>query len=806
MKAAYCLLIILFVSHYSFAQQPDEKLKSWHEQNPIEKVYLHFDREEYLAGQTAWLKAYLYSDFLPSDLSTVLFVELLNSSSKVLQRQTLPVLMAVSQGQIELPDTLAGGQYIIRAYTATMLNHDENFVFKRTIRVAGKNKNKSLATETAKQIRLEFFAEGGNFVTGLPNTIAFKATDENGWPVNVNAVLKNSNQQIMAEFSSLHDGMGMFDVDAEAGTSYFVELKDDPSHQKYPLPQHAAKGVVFRLLNAPDGIHFEIFQEKNDPLFQVAYMIGQMQHYPVFKQTLKQGVNSLSGVINASNLSSGILHITLFNKDGMPLAERLSFVNNKEYIKPADLTIDTVNFSPRSKNHFSLAFKDSVSGSFSVSITDPAYNPSAIREQNIFSSLLLTADLKGYVHNPAYYFSADNDSVKTALDLLMMTHGWTRFKWEQLIKDPLPALKYKDPAFVTLSGRVMLDGTKKPFADKELLLYLVAADSSRNMQLIKTDATGDYRMDSVLFFGRANILFSDIRGKKSKFVDVRPSPDSLHRPYVLRPLDKTDPQLNNKPGESNKAIAKKMADEYDAFLKGNGLVLSEVIVKAKKKSAIEELEDKYASGAFSGDSRKTFDLVNSDEAASYMNIFEFLQARVPGLVAGRDENGDYYVYFRQQATISSMGNQGMDIFLDEVLTDANMVGFISPNQIAMVKVFSNFVGSTGGGAGGALAIYLKKGTDYFNSLPSAAEMITYNGFSVIKEFYSPDYKVVKKNEPDQRMTIYWKPDIFVHGKNSNIPISFYNNDRSRQFKVVIEGITADGKMLMIEKLIGERGF
>ncbi|HEX7845019.1 MAG TPA: hypothetical protein VF476_04400, partial [Chitinophagaceae bacterium] len=107
----------------------------------------------------------------------------------------------------------------------------------------------------------------------------------------------------------------------------------------------------------------------------------------------------------------------------------------------------------------------------------------------------------------------------------------------------------------------------------------------------------------------------------------------------------------------------------------------------------------------------------------------------------------------------------------------------------------------------ALAVYLKKEDDYFRSSSPATQMITYNGFSIIKEFYAPDYAVSPKNGgPDHRMTLYWKPDIIVNGKNSKVPIFFYNNDRTESFKVVIEGMTTDGKMLLIEKLISSKAF
>jgi hypothetical protein len=807
MKRKTLLTVILSLPVLLFAQTPDDKLKQWAGQNPVEKLYLHCDRDEYLAGQTIWFKAYQYAEFLPYDKSSNLFVELLNENSSIVLRNTFPVVLAVSRGQLDIPDTLSTGKYILRAYTATMLNHDPGFVFKKTIEVTGKEQKPRQSIPVVTKTRMEFFPEGGNFVAGQPNTIAFKATTEEGMPVAVKGFLKNEKGETITDFSSYHDGMGMIDISKAEKTGYYVQLENDAAGVKYELPKVMDKGVVFRLLTGDDGIHFEIFQSKNDPVFSAAYILGQMQHNVVFKQPLKEGVAALSGLIKTDNLSSGILHITVFNKDRLPLAERLSFIDNKEYVQSAQLLADTININSRGKNHLTLSFADTVKGNFSVAITDAAFESHLQREQNMYSSLLLTSDLKGYVHNPAYYFSQGNDSVKYAMDLLMMTNGWRRFNWEQLLKNPLPANQYKDAGYITLSGQVNLEGTKKPFAEKDLLLYIVAADSSKNAQLVKTDANGRYSIDSLIFFGKASVLFSDIRGKKSRFVDIKPAADSLSRPYMLPLVDKKETIQFSKDEVEEKEFQHKFNEEYTSFIKANGLVLSEVIVKSQKKSPLQELEDKYTSGAFSGDTRRTFDLMNTDDAMAYLNIFDFLQARVPGLVAGRNDNGEWFVYYRQMASISSLGNQGMDIFLDEVLTDAGTVAFLPPAQIAMVRVYSSFVGSTGGGAGGALAIYMKKGEDLFASMPAAGEVLRYNGFSIIKEFYSPDYKVPVKNndKPDQRLTLYWKPDINIAGVNAKIPLIFYNTDRAKSFKVVVEGMTYDGKLLMIEKIITPAG-
>lgn len=799
-KIAIFLISALFFCQTQ-AQEPEKVLNKWGEQNPIEKIYFHFDRNDYIAGQTIWFKGYLFSDFLPSDKSTSLFVELLNSSSIIISRQVLPIFGGYSRGQIDLPDSLAEGSYCLRAYTATMLNHDHDFLYKKSFFIFGKSKKAVPATDVAKrEIRMEFFPEGGNFISGLSNTIAYKATNENGLPVTVSGVIKKESGEQVAEFNSVHDGMGYFDLKAEEKTRYYAVLKDDPSGNKYYLPSPTNKGIVLRVISVGKTKEFEILQRNDDPVFRAAYMIGQMQHHTVFKKMFRENKDEMTGSIQTTNLSSGILQITVFNKDGLPLAERLTFVDNREYVQLGDITTDTLNFSARGRNHFTLSLKDTVGGSFSVSISDPAFDSETARGDNIFSGLLLTSDLKGYIHRPAWYFSSTSDTVQNALDLVMMTNGWRRFKWNDVMNDSLPSKKYFDPGYIKVAGKINLEDTRRPFADKDLMVFVLAADSNRNMLLMHTDKEGQFDLDSMVFFGKARIMFSDVKGKRSTYIDVKLNGDSLNRRYILPQLTPEDhlaihPDLEKK---------RRMETEYNAFLNAEGLMLGGVTVKAKKKTQLQEVEEKYVSGAFGGNANSTLDMTTEDPG-SYRNILEYVAERVPGIQVSTNlesmEMG-YVVTYRQQALASSMGVMPLSIFLNEVPSDAQVLATIPANQVALVKVFGSFAAAAGNAPGGVLAVYTKKDAD-LRSIPATGEVVNYRGYSVIKEFYSPDYRVDKEEtKKDNRITLYWNPSVLVADTNPKIPIVFYNNDRTRQFKIVVEGTTIDGKMLMIEKIVG----
>ncbi len=808
MKRKFLLASVLsIISLVASSQSPEQLLNDWSARSPIEKIWLHTDRENYIAGEKAWFKAYLYSDYQPDTISTSLYTELVNDSGRILNRSIVPVLLGTASGQLEIPDGLTRGNYSIRAYTPTMLNHDPEFIFKRSILIYGKN---AVQSPREKMLRLEFFPEGGNLVSGLVNTLSFKATNEYGQPIAVNGSVFNDKNERVTSFTTYHDGMGLLDLTPVANTKYYAVVDGDP--KQYYLPDPVSNGIALTIIPHPQGNFFELKQKKDDPAFQAAYMIGQMQHHIVFRQDFKVFKEQLQGVINTKNLHSGILQITFFNKNDQPLAERLCFVNNKEYIQPGELILDTISFQEKGRNRISIQLKDTVQGSFSVSISDAAYPLQPMREENIYSGLLLSSDIKGEVHNPAYYFSAETDSVQTALDLVMMTNGWRRFKWSAISR--LPPSNIKDASFITLSGRVNLRDTKKAFALKPLLLMLMTADSTRRIQMISTDQYGDFRLDSMLFFGRSKLFLSDIRGKKSDYIDIHLAADSLTRSFYLPKPSVAPFQPIVFEQQSKQGI------DYDAILKANGQLLQGVTVKTKKKNPIEELEAKYASGMFSGGDHKTFDLVNSKDAEPYNTIFDYLVTRLPSLVVADETVGNadasmpsgsrIKLYYRQPVnTGSSMGPIPMTLFLDEVETDADVIANIPANQIAYVKVFDNFVGAQGNGAGGVLAIYTKKGSDMSDIMQHAADMISYNGYTVTKEFWEPDYKADPSalNKPDNRITLSWRPDILINNINPKIPVTFYNSDRTRSYRIVIEGMTLSGKMLMIEKVIGgTKGF
>jgi len=79
----------------------------------------------------------------------------------------------------------------------------------------------------------------------------------------------------------------------------------------------------------------------------------------------------------------------------------------------------------------------------------------------------------------------------------------------------------------------------------------------------------------------------------------------------------------------------------------------------------------------------------------------------------------------------------------------------------------------------------------------APGVVTYasKGYYKAREFYSPQYDNPKTNTQmqDLRSTIYWNPNI-ITDKEGNTSMSFFNADAKGTYRVIIEGIDAEGNL------------
>ena len=482
-----------------------ERLKSFGEKIPQEELFLHMDNSCYYLGDTLYFKAYMrLSDGRPSNLSNLLYVELLNQDGYLVERQKVEMKQGMGNGSFCLLDTLYGGYYELRAYTRWQLNwglyehaHTKNaekwFLSNKMMHEYYRDYDKLYSRVfpvydhprqpgdyaqdmTTRPMRRQFkqkeekpravvmlYPEGGNLVEGVPNRIAFEANDENGKHLKGKLKIKNERLKKEAEAETKNRGRGVISID-EMGNNCTFEWEG--GQVEVPLPKPVTDGVAIQASVETDGIHVALYPHGSaaaEPLGLTASCHGVQKH---FEQV--DGKDEV--VIPLSVLPTGIIQLSVFNAEGRIYADRLVFVRQPDFL-PQNLTFsgmkthyepyEKVSFDVKCKmvngNSQSIGQLDNLQldnsqssepqnlttsnsqfsilnsqSSISLAVRDAAHSDYTFDSGNIMTEMLLASQIKGFVEQPEYFFEADDEEHRQALDLLLMVQGWRRYDWVEM--------------------------------------------------------------------------------------------------------------------------------------------------------------------------------------------------------------------------------------------------------------------------------------------------------------------------------------------------------------------------------------
>ncbi len=790
----FILSAFLLLSKFAFSQAPENIIDKVRENYTAEKIYIQYDKPNYLVGETMWFKAYLMEGYLPALKSTVFAIELINDSGRVIQKKILPIVGSAAVGDFVLPKTLYEGIYTIRAYTKQLMNFGTTNFYTHALNIFNPEKRNTKIPEESIYSTY-FFPEGGNFVAGTQNTVAFKCTDQAGMPQNVEGKISDSKGKDVAGFMSSHDGMGKFDFIPLAGETYLATCLIAGKYKKEMLlPIVKEEGVVLSIKREGQNLRFSVDAKTGTGENMVPdYMLGIEDNQMAFKVPLQFSGKKMVGTIPAQQLPSGILQVTIFNRQNQPLAERLVFINAEEYVSNGTLQTDTVSFSARAKNVFSLNFLDTLSGNYAVSVTS---NEVASNDQdNIVSRFLLSSDIKGYVFNPSYYFEKNDQVRADNLDLVLLTNGWRRYTWNEILSNRFPSMSIKDPNYITVKGMVKDPINGKPVANKRFSVFFKSKSKSLDFVPMETNGEGEFILDGLIFTDTVNL---NIKNPMTRKTDLLLSFSSttlsnlFFLPKVKLPSYYFFAPDDIKYKEISSLYKLNTANDF------SGITMDDIKVKVRLRSEKEAFENNNTTGRLGSFALRELDFITKP-VSSGLNILDYLKSKLTGVnISGGPI--DYSIVFRGTRTLMG-GPVQMNIFLDEIEVRPNDVATLKVSDVALVKVFNNNLSS---GSGGSLAIYRKKdaGAIATNILANTTEGFL-EGFSSSKEFFSPDYSIEKNNDilTDTRTTLYWNPYLNSDKENRKVSFSFYNNDSAKKFKVVVEGIQEDGKFLHIEKIL-----
>jgi hypothetical protein len=783
---------IVAMSTIARSQALDSTLAHYNRNYQPEKVWLHYDKDVYQAGETIWFKAYLMDGLFPAQQTKTIYIDWVGDNGEVLAHTVSPVVEGTSNGQLDIPDNYTGNFIHVKSYTKWMLNFDSSFIYSKDIRILNKNIS-AKSISTASITTVDFFPEGGDAIAGISNRVAFKAADQYGLPVSIRGVIEDNKGTLIDSFRTKHDGMGSFIFTPIAGTIYQAKWKDGKgiAHTS-ELPTVKTSGTSLQVVISEKKRIVTIQSNAAEDKFKMLHLVGTMNGGIAFKSEVNLAATKISRkVIPTENLPSGILTITVFDADWNAIAERITFIDNGDYSFATSLEVVHWGLNKRAQNDIRLNVPAGLQGAnLSVSITDAGIE--ADSSSSIITHFLLTGDLKGYVHNPSYYFSSKADSVINNLDLVMLTHGWRRFKWEDITKGKLPEIQQpRDTSYLSLSGKVY-GVTKSQLSGKEsIFLFLTQKDSATQTVLTPINRDGTFKEPDFIFFDTLKVYYQ-LKSKLFSSAEAKFMTERLSTPNYLsasKNFIKFKPTSDTSGFYRHTLLAAELV-RLQRMQKGK--LMENIIVTAKSKPLLKQMDEKYTKGLFSGGDGYQFDLANDPMALGQMNVFNYLQGKVAGLQINSTGS---------TPTLSWRGGSPQ-LFLDEMPIDAEFLNTIPVSDIAFVKVFRPpFMGGFNG-SGGAIAVYTRKGDDT-RSKPGGLNTNTIIGYTPIREFYSPNYsRFDKRNEqPDVRTTLYWNPLLLVNPNSTSVQLQFYNNDVSKSFRVVIEGISKEGLVTHHEEVI-----
>lgn len=822
--------VSLLLGYSLNAQNLDSALTNTYQQSSFEKAYVQFDNSRYAAGQTIWFKAYLLSGFEPSLISKNFYIDWYDDQGKLISSSISPISYAYASGSFPLPEKYQGKFVQAIAYTKWMRNFDSAYFFRQKFPIV-QNAEQHKTISYSPHTTIQFLPESGNLIADKQNIVAFKAVNQDGLPIAVNGTIRNAVGDSIASFKTIHDGMGKFVFTPLANEKYSAHWKGpiipqrqselpDPvddimasNHQEY-LPEVTKEGINLIIESGTNNRVFHIQRTAKVPeSMKNLLLIGQMNG----KILLKANINltdkeSISSTLPISKISSGILQLTLFDSNKQPVCERVLFVKNNDWAFNASLKTDTLNTFKRGKNVIEIELKDSVFANLSLAITDADLN--AAPENSIASQLLLQGDLIGNIYKPAYYFSSNADSVNNHLDLIMLTNGWRRFKWNTILNNPTNHFPFaKDSAYQTLIGNVEGYSNKKNTKSPSINLIISAKDSSEFMLNAPIQSDGRFSAKNVVLFDTSRIYYTlSDKGLSSKNTIKIENDFFKVDPKILIP---TDDAKNDSTGLSKYLML--MEEQRKLDLLKQKTTLKEVTVFAKEKSRIKLLDQKYTQGFFSGETKNSYDMSTLQNASHTQSIFDFLTGKVPGLNIGNTIGG-----LATENVVHYRGGE-VSFYLNEIFIPTSELPNIDMSSIAYIKVFDppffgnqTAIAATGPGSklslpqistSAAVAIYTKIGGDLnsekskYNTSGMNAQSLA--GYAPVKEFYSPSYaeREQANAKTDLRTTLFWNPWINLDKTNKKAIIRFYNNDVTNSFRVILEGMDSKGKLIHISQVL-----
>ena len=775
--------VILFSCCYVSAQTftPEEALQKF-SKYPQERIFVQFDKADYLAGETMHFRAYVFSKLSLSLISTNLYFECMDKDKKVFYKNFIPINGGLAEGSITIPKQLTEGVYYFRAYTGWMLNFDEKFQYIKPINIYNPSSSTKLVEQPAEW-NATIHPEGGTALDNITSKFAVRLQSLGALPHCTGYLFDNASpSNKIADITFYNEEIGSLSFTPAYGRTYSIKITDDKQRTKIvALPVIMQQGVALSVNRSAGNINYSITSKGITEGLKGYKIIAENQGELIYSAIIKNSNNAISSAISLDSLTKGIVHITLFDAAGNAVAERLCFIAPQIIYKTPQVQFIKQSLDPKGLNEWIINTDTLNTYTYTVKVSNDNFNVNNDPQDFLKTYWLGDRLLQPIKANG--YFDPKNDM---ALDHLLMSEQWGKSEWNKFLLTPVPQLKYAPDNYLTYQGIALSD--KKMLPNKKIGIVIQVSDSAKEVLSVNTDNQGRLTLKNIEFSDTAKVFYRiNNLEDLTKNIDIQFTRADDSKPYTGSLPASLFTVTTRKAGD---AIPQKIKD-YMAALDNSEKEderykkLESVVVQAKAKDLTKELNKTLSSPIFSEPGEIIFDFINKYTEETGSGVIDWLVGKVPGL---SNENGVAYIR-----------NQPAGIYINEFAADYTQLSSYAVTDIALVKVLRNAYAL--GSSVPVIVVYTKTGNSFKPENINRIKNSIIKGYPKLERFKMVDYadEKVSTSRNDTRNLLSWNTTWIPRANKQ--PIKFYNSDTSKKYRLIITGFGKDGIPVYLDKEI-----
>lgn len=739
-----------------------KKFDRFRSQAITEKLYAQINQRFFLTGETLWFNIFAVDGVLhkPLDMSKVAYAEILDKGNLPVLQAKIKLNNGRGNGSFFLPATLSSGQYKLRIYTNWMKNFAPEFFFDEVFNLVNPFVIPESVKRNSTQYTIDFFPEGGNLVAGIRSKVAFRVLDESGKGINMKGWILNQNSDTITSFTPRVFGIGHFLLTPSRDTRYRAVLAGVHS-SIFPLPKIEPSGYVMQLEDDDEFVRIDVSAVgvNDETIYLFAHARQEITH--AIRKPL-QGTATFE--LSKKELREGITHLTIFNQDLKPLCERLYFSYPQRKLE-IELKTDQQIFANRKPVSVTLA-AHAAGASTPAHLSMSVYKVdslSTVENTHIFPYLWMNSDLTESIESPQYYFESERVD---AMDDLMLTHGWRRFDWEDVITGTRAFAFLPEINGHIVSATVTQNGAAK----RGVFTHLGSPGKIIRSYGSWSNAEGLARFEIKDFYGPRRVI-------------LQPETDTTEdlRITVQDPFSRAM--------DSEKLVAPEINATLreDLLARTIGMQVQDIFYYEQSANHVEKpLVD---SSAFYGKADATYYL---DDYTRFPVMEEVMREYVPGVFVRKRKDGFHFIVVNGDSPGVLYGDPM--VLVDGVpVLDVDDIMRMNPLRVRKLEVVTRIYYLGPSRFSGIVSYTTYQGDLGEVTLDPRSVSLNYEGLQIKRKFLEPAYPRTQAptRMPDQRHALHWDPEITLDDRGT-ATVQFYTSDVPGLYRIVVEGLNDQG--------------